>query len=552
MPTQTKAPLLRCWIVILLGVVVYAFGLGGHHQATGPDELLYVQMTRLTAASGHLLPLQSMTDSDRNTKPPLLFWQGIFATDRGREWTLARVRLPGVLYTLLTAALLVQIGARRLGSLQQGLLAAALFLCFFSTFRYGRVLMTVAPETFWLFLPLAILLMQADPVLRRGPLQPCLLGAMVGVALLYWSFALVIPVGVTIALWSLRERGWKDFLFMDAWRIALLMVVALLIFGLWFVLDPRPSEVFTDFVLRENAGKFSTGGGNALISYLQNALCGRWNIWKVVFSLPYNAGLLAPAVVALAVDAWRRRRHLDSFEVLLWIWLLVLMLFFCIPNRRHDHYPLPAMPALALLLALRLEHLPRWALLISLAVAAVLTAAFAGLGMLLQQGVADSLLYPWWVPLVPLAGLTVCAAGFLLTSLTRPLLCPAILLAYLCSSTFLIPLDHGPGLFGSDAVQAVAGKEVFVTGEFGKNAETYVFLLPGARVKFFLKTAGPPSGSVFAVMSQPLDQAPPPGVVLGRRLNLTGRLRPDEIPDVLQGNISRHLFSWDWLVQRQP
>ena len=64
-------------------------------------------------------------------------------------------------------------------SLPLGLSAAALFLCFFSTYRYGRVYMTSAPETFFLFAPLAILLLRGEEGLPRGGLQPLLLGLMV-------------------------------------------------------------------------------------------------------------------------------------------------------------------------------------------------------------------------------------------------------------------------------------------------------------------------------------------------------------------------------------
>ena len=59
----------------------------------------------MTAASGHWLPLQSEMPEMRNTKPPLLFWQGIASTDWGRNWTLWNLRWPSVVYTLLTAGM---------------------------------------------------------------------------------------------------------------------------------------------------------------------------------------------------------------------------------------------------------------------------------------------------------------------------------------------------------------------------------------------------------------------------------------------------------------
>ena len=109
----------------------------------------------------------------RNTKPPLLFWQAMVAGDWGAHWSLLPLRLPSVLYTFATTALVAWFAAqlalrgqttgtaqpaasdawRRARPMQTGCLAAALYLLFFPRF-YGRVYLTSAPETFWLALPL--------------------------------------------------------------------------------------------------------------------------------------------------------------------------------------------------------------------------------------------------------------------------------------------------------------------------------------------------------------------------------------------------------------
>ena len=90
----------------------------------------------------------------RNTKPPLLFWQAIAAGDWGHNWSLWALRLPSIIYTFLTTALLAFFTHRISGNLRTACIAAAVYLLFFSTFRYGRVYLTSAPETFWLSLPM--------------------------------------------------------------------------------------------------------------------------------------------------------------------------------------------------------------------------------------------------------------------------------------------------------------------------------------------------------------------------------------------------------------
>ena len=534
------------WVSLFLAVFVYCAGLGSDHLATNGDELLYAQISKLTAATGELLPLQTLDDRLRNTKPPLLFWQGILSTDWGNHWSLALLRAPNVLYTLLTASLLLLIGWKRTRSIPLGLTAALLFLCFFSTYRYGRVFLTSAPESFWLFAPLALLLLHKEPRFPTGILWPWIWGGMIGIGLLYKSFALVIPVALTMALWQLRARNWRlrPFMIQDFWRIAMMVVAALLLFSLWFWLDPHPLLVLKDFVLRENAGKFDTGGEN----YFLNIIWGQSSIWRIAVSYPLNAGLLGLLTVAVIGDAWKRRHHLSQLEVFLWIWMLVLAAFFCIPNQRDERYLLPAMPALALLMAIRLGHLPRWICMVTIAASGIILLGLPGLALLLQHA-AGIFLYPAWL-LLPLAGsLVVMTLALSQKELTRPLLPTSVLLVYLGYYLFLIPLDHGPGRFRGEGIESVIGSEVSVPANFNAREESYGFLLPGAIVKPYNQWILP-AKTPFIVISQPLDQKAPEGVILGKRLNMIDRFNAHETRDILLGNISHHLFHWDWLVQQ--
>ena len=531
---------------LLLAVFVYCAGLGSDHLATNGDDLLYAQISKLTASSGQLLPLQSLDERLRNTKPPLLFWQGIASTDWGDHWSLARLRAPNVLYTLLTAGLLILIGWKRTRSIQLGLSAALLFLCFFSTYRYGRVFLTSAPETFWLFAPLALLLLHREPRLPNGILWPWIWGGMIGVGLLYKSFALVVPVTLTMALWQLRARGWKirPFLIKDFCRLSMTILAALLLFSLWFWLDPNPMLVLKDFVLRENAGKFDTGGEN----YFLNFIWGQSSIWRIIVSYPLNTGLLGFLTAALFWDAYQRRRHLGHMEVFLWILMLVLAAFFCIPNQRDERYLLPAMPALALLMAIRLGHLPIWISTITIAASGIILLGLQGLALLLQHASGLSL-YPSWLLIPFVLGLTAVVLGIFRKELTRPLLPASVLLVYLGYYLFLIPLDHGAGLFRGEGVESVIGCEVAVPSNFNAREESYGFLLPGAIVKPYNQWMLPPT-TPFIVITQPLDERPPEGVILGKRLNMIDRFNGPETRDILLGNVTHHLFHWDWLVQQ--
>ena len=157
------------WFVLLtLAVAVYFFGLGGQYVPTNGDELVYAHIARVTAATGHWLPLASELNNMRNTKPPLLFWQAMVASDWGRNWQLFALRLPSVIYTLLITAAIAFTVRGITQSTRKGLMAACIYLAFFCTFRYGRPYLTSAPETFWLFLPVLLLLWLKNQVLSRN------------------------------------------------------------------------------------------------------------------------------------------------------------------------------------------------------------------------------------------------------------------------------------------------------------------------------------------------------------------------------------------------
>ena len=96
----------NCLILIFLAIFTYLYGLNSLYIAKNGDENPYMHITRMTAATPHWLPLQSELDNMRNTKPPLLFWQGMASTDNGKNWNLFDLCFPNVIYTFLTALFL--------------------------------------------------------------------------------------------------------------------------------------------------------------------------------------------------------------------------------------------------------------------------------------------------------------------------------------------------------------------------------------------------------------------------------------------------------------
>jgi hypothetical protein len=129
----------RLWwaTVSLIGVVAYAYALGGLYIPHIGDEAPYIEITRLTAQSGAWLPLQTAPGLE-NTKPPALFWLGMVTTGWAQHFTLVWLRLPVLLCTFATAVVVFVLSRRSGAALEQSYLAGLTFLGFHSSVQYGR------------------------------------------------------------------------------------------------------------------------------------------------------------------------------------------------------------------------------------------------------------------------------------------------------------------------------------------------------------------------------------------------------------------------------
>ncbi len=550
---RTAWYLLAC----LLAVFVYFYGLDSQHIPKNGDEYPYEHITRLTADSGKLLPLQSQLDHMRNTKPPLLFWQGIASTAWGKNWTLWNLRYPSVIYTLLTATLLFMLGRKLAGKLETGFIAALTFLAFFTTYRFGRPFLTNPPEVFWVFLPFFVLLYWRNAIASRW-LIPLLLGVCIGIGFLYKSFALGMPVALGLTGWYLHQRQFRiaAFLKQDALKVAITITVAVALFAMWFVIDPDPHAVWKEFVVGENVGKFDPHGPG----YFSKLLWGGSSIWSYALAFLTNPGLLTFPVVALFYVAYKKRNQSSNEEKLLWIWIAAMFLSFALPSQRSGRYLLAAMPAVALLCALNWQQISRKAFIASLVLAAALISGIAYLAVRLQDEMPEAQLYPptFWL-LIAGAGLLMLLA-IVLPSFTRHAVNVAALSVLLCFTAFLRPFDGALGNYSAEAQLYAAGREVGVPCNFRAMDEGYRFMLPGAKIHGYNEDQNLSAGDLAAryplfAVQLALNAGNQNAVcaecrIIGQRLDIRGRQSSAELKEmILHGKVFEHLFVREVLVE---
>lgn len=543
------------WYVMAaaLAVFTYFYGLDSQQIPKNSDEYLYVHIARMTAASGHLLPLQSELETMRNIKPPLMFWHAIAATDWGKKWDLWHLRYPSVLYTLFTALLVFLLARRLSGRTETGVIALLSYLAFYGTYRFGRPYLTDPGTVFWLFLPFFTLLYWRPASFDSRLWFPVLLGLETGLGLLYKSFFFVLPVGMALMWWYLQQREyrWREFLVRDAWKPVLIGVLSLALFSTWFLLEPDPAALWHEFFWVENMRKVEHG------NYLGEMIRGDHTIWLMLLGYPINAISLALPVFGLAWVALRDRKQAGSVEKMLWILLAAFLFMFSLASQRSPRYMLEAMPALAILCALYWERIPRWLFVGTLALCAAALLLFLRISLRLQDEMGEGL-YGWgfWT-IMGVTSVLLLVAAFV-PKATRAMVNVVVLLVYVCYASFVAPFDGAPGNYSADAQQYARGKDVWVPcNKFIGKDEGHRFLLPGANVHgYYEDKPGVTAESLaqrfrlFAVRLPMQDKPCADCKVIGERIEIAGRQSEDEVKDMLlKGEVFQHLFVREWLVE---
>ncbi len=548
----------NAFFILLLGVFTYLYGLDSRFAPKNGDEYPYMHIVRMTADSGVWLPLQSEMDGIKNTKPPLVFWEGIASSGWGSDWTLFALRWPSVLYTGLTAFFLFLAVTRFSGKKQTGLLAALVWLSFFATYRYGRPFLTDPPEVFWLSLPFFALLYWGGAAFESKLLFPVLAGASIGMALLSKSFAYIVPATFALGLFYWRWREWSipKVLLQDSYKVILIAILALGVFALWFVLDPFPEAVWKEFVLGENAGKFEARSSN----YLLDLVRGGDSIWMLALTTLANAGLLTFVLISALLQCWRERRFISLEECLLLLLALAFFIVFSLPSQRSGRYLLPVMPAFAALIAMHWDRLSLWgfriALLLQLIVLAVLTWIGGNLQLsnfLGQSGIWNYSSWHWGFMGIAIA---LVLLGLLNRERSKAIALAGCFLCYCALTSSLSPLEGALGRYPQPTIQSVIGKDVWIPCDYRAKDEEYRLLLPGAKLHGYLaKDAGQTelltSAYPLVAVQSPIGSEPvlcESCKVVGKRMEMRARHSDAEIQEILRGRIGEHLFVNEYLI----
>jgi hypothetical protein len=255
-------------------------------------------------------------------------------------------------------------------------------------------------------------------------------------------------------------------------------------------------------------------------------------------------------------------------------WLLVWLIVFTIPSQRSERYVIPAMPALAIGMALLWQRIGRvWSLatLLLMAPALLLLARIAW--VIGEMDVGSPLLSELTL-LVAGLGLLAVFLGLFNARWTRNLSLLTCATVYASFGLMVAPLSHPDSDYSPTVHAQLQGKRVAVPNGFTGQFENYHFVLQGAKITPF-DAEGRNTGELYPEMPAPErlqrlldefdavvwlqddeDQEQPTCMpvckVLAQRWHVKSRHKSGEITLDNLWYPQEWLFSREWLLVKTP
>jgi hypothetical protein len=273
-----------------------------------------------------------------------------------------------------------------------------------------------------------------------------------------------------------------------------------------------------------------------------------------------NMGWLA--LVALARGRLAGFAAVAGVTLGLAVWMLVFML----PSQRSARYLIPAMPALACLIALGWQRIGRMWFLLCLPLCALLLLVLGRIAWVAHElGIGST--GEWLTAMAAaLVGLLLVVAGLWRAHWSRACSVAACLAVYACLGLSTAPLNGPAGRYAE--VQPLPPKaRIAVPNNFNGQFERFEFLLPGRRFVPYDSEArastAPDTAELSRLLAQhdavvwlqasPAQTQPPcaPGcILLATRWELKGRHRSGEITLANLWYPQQWLFRREWLLRQ--
>jgi 4-amino-4-deoxy-L-arabinose transferase-like glycosyltransferase len=455
-------------------VVVWFAGLD-YRKLANPDEGRYAEIPREMVESGDWITPR-LNGIKYFEKPPLQYWATAL-TYRAfgmSDWT---ARLWPALTGFL-GILFAYFAGRRLFGARAGMFAAVVLASTVYYVTFAHIATLDMGVTFFLSAGLFCFLlgMSCPRATREEGLWMLAAWAAMAAAVLSKGLIGVLLPGMTLLLYSIVQRDWSSWRRMRPVTGVLLFLV---LAAPWFIKVSLTNPEFAwFFFVHEHFARFTSTAHHR-----------EGPIW---YFLPVMlVGMLPWTWLALEGlrDAWRTRPPTGAFipERFLLIWIAVIFGFFSLSSSKLPAYVLPLVPALALLIGLRMSRLSAVATLrrvIPMIVVAGITFFVAGeLVEIIHDSQSVFPLYEHyarWIESAAIIQLVTASCFALMQRLTRArLLVIALLMLFsvqLVVTGFesLSPLRSAYAMAGTIHPHLKPGTRVFSVGRYDQSLPPYL------------------------------------------------------------------------------
>lgn len=343
------------WLLALLSALVILPFLGETIFYTKGEPREAIVAFSMLESGNWILPVNYGTDIAY--KPPFLYWCIATVSTLFGSVSEYSSRLPSAIAFLAMQLVFFSFIAQRKGA-KTAFLASLLLLSSFEVHRAAvacRVDMVQVSlivisicllyrwnEKEFKGMPWLAILLMGCATLTKGPVGSIFPCACLGLFLLlrgvsFWrAFLLLLPVGLLSLVPYL------------AWMIAAYQ---------------QGGQPFMDLMLEENTGRFmgkmSYESHENPLWYNFLTIIWGWIPWTLVllislFELKWKGTSLLPQGTSFAnriKKAWNKFRSLPPLQLFIWVVILFIFIFYCIPKSKRSVYLLPIYPFMAVLLA---------------------------------------------------------------------------------------------------------------------------------------------------------------------------------------------------------
>jgi len=319
--------------VLILATVLFLWFLWGH-DLWAPDEPTYGEVAREMVVDGQWI-VPHVIGAVYNHKPPFFFWLIALLSLPFGQVTEFTARLPSVLAAIGAIALTMRLGVRWYGPRTAAMAGVILA----SSFMFWEKARSCQPDM--LLCLLIWLALTAFIDFRSENANGRLAGAVFWTAtalgvLTKWLVGIVIPLGIavlTLAIDRQPSRAKNFAPLLGPFLFAAITGAWVAAASLW---GPEGYSVW----------------GSLWEHFFQRGLHGMHHVappWFYLTSLPVSALPWAGLLPGALLLAWRRRK--DPNDRFLLITTLFIVGVFSISAEKRDLYILPALPAIALMMA---------------------------------------------------------------------------------------------------------------------------------------------------------------------------------------------------------